>query len=47
MEDVATCEYLDLLALLGPALVTGERIVFKHLFISDLLHPAGLYDVIV
>ena len=47
MEDVAACEYLDLLTLLGPALVTGERIVFKHLFISDLLHPAGLYDVIV
>jgi len=47
VEDVTACEYLDLLTLAGRALVAGVWIVFKHLFISDLLHPTGLYDVIV
>jgi hypothetical protein len=47
VEDVAACEYLDLLTLAGGALVTGVWIVFKHLFISYLLHPTGLYYVVV
>jgi hypothetical protein len=47
VEYVAACEYFDLLTLAGRALVTGEWIIFKHIFISDLLHPTGLYDVIV